>query len=153
MYTLYGFKGSGSTAVEVALHAAALPYRIVQAASWEPSSALDVFIAADCYSAISISDYPERRTAATDKAAHEALRVGTRAQLHRHWEIFADTFAADPYLSGPTPGALDFLAVVVSKWSGTRAHLQQHRADFFATLQRIEAHERVAPVFRAHWAT
>jgi GST-like protein len=207
MYTLFGFQGSGSASVEMALKVAGFPARIIPAASWEPTSALDelrkvnpllqvptlvlpgggvmtesaailihlgltaqpgvllpqddaaraqairglVFIAANCYSAISISDYPERWTTSTGKVAHEALRQGTRAQLHRHWEIFADTFPAQPFLSGKKPGALDFLAAVVSKWSGTRAHLKELRPKFLKTLQLIEAHELVAPVFRAHW--
>jgi GST-like protein len=110
-----------------------------------------VFIAANCYSAISIGDYPERWTTATTKPAHDKLRQGARRQLHRHWELFADTFAAKPYLSGEAPGALDFLAVVVSKWSGTRAHVQKARPRFAAALRRIEAHPLVKPVFAAHW--
>jgi GST-like protein len=207
-YTLFGFKGAGSAAVEMALEAAALPYRIVNAASWEPASALDelravnpllqiptlvmpgggvmtesaaillhlgldaapagrllpadavaraqairglVYIAANCYSAIGMIDYPQRWTGVADEAGQEAVRQGVRKQLHRHWEIFADTFAATPFFSGAQPGALDFLAVVVSKWSGTRAHLAQHRPAMMETLQRIEAHPDVAPVFRRHW--
>jgi GST-like protein len=207
MYTLYGSRSSGSAAIEMALRACDLPYRIVSAATWEPQSALEelrkvnplqqiptlvlpdgsvmtesvailihlglqsppglllpaessvraqalrglVFIAANCYSAISISDYPERWTTDEAPAAREALRAGTRKQLYRHWEIFADTFEARPFLSGAAPGALDFLAGVVTHWSGTRAHLREHRPEFFATLERIEAHEITAPVFRAHW--
>jgi GST-like protein len=208
MYTLYGFKGSGSASTEMALRVAQLEYRVVGAASWEPSSALDelrkvnpllqiptlvlpdgsvltesaailihlgltanpgvllpadpsaraqairglVFIAANCYSAISISDYPERWTTDTGKEAIEAVRAGTRRQLHRHWDVFADTFRAAPFLNGATPGALDFLAAVVSKWSGTRAHLQESRPAFFELLRRIESHPAVAPVFDAHWS-
>lgn len=208
MYTLYGTKGSGSAAIEVALEACALPYRSVRAASWEPDSALDelraanplmqiptlvlpdgsvmtesaaillhlgldadgnarllpqdataraqairglVFIAANCYSAISISDYPQRWTVATDAAAHEAVRLGTRKQLHRHWEIFADIFGGTPFLSGTQPGALDFLAAVVSKWSGSRAHLREHRPRLLETLVRVDEHPTVAPVFKRHW--
>lgn len=208
MYTLFGTRGSGSAAVEVALEACGLPHRLVRAASWEPDSQVEelrkvnplmqvptlvlpggsimtesaaillhlgldavppgrllpadpmaraqairglVFIAANCYSAISISDYPQRWTLAADEASHDALRQGTRKQLHRHWEIFADTFPATPFLSGATPGALDFLAAVVSKWSGTRAHLREHRPQFAAALARIDAHESVAPVFHRHW--
>jgi len=36
--TLFGTGGSGSAAVEMALHAAALEYRMVRASSWEPDS-------------------------------------------------------------------------------------------------------------------
>ncbi len=208
MYTLYGTKGSGSAAIEMALESCALPHRMVYASSWEPDSAQDelrkvnpllqiptlvlpdgsvmtesvsillhlgldvaapgqllpldpparaqtirglVFIAANCYSAISISDYPERWTLSSDEASLKALREGTRKQLHRNWEIFADTFHGDPFLCGSQPGALDFLAGVVTRWSGTRAHLNEHRPKFFESLQRIEAHETLAPVFWRHW--
>jgi GST-like protein len=209
MYTLAGFKGAGSAAVEVALEATGAPYRLVDAASWEPTSniaelgrlnplkqvpALElpdggiltesaailihlgltfpqaailpaapaerdqcirglVYIAANCYSAISILDYPQRwcADADADEATLDRIRRGTRARLHRHWELFADLFPARPFLSGAVPGGLDFLAAVVSKWAGTRQHLQSARPDFHATLQRIDSHPRVAPVFARHW--
>jgi len=109
------------------------------------------FIAANCYSAISIIDYPERWTDTTDEKGREQLRAGTRRRLHQHWEIFADTFTAAPFFNGATPGALDLLAVVVSKWSGTRDHVRRHRPAFFAALQRIESDPRVAPVLARHW--
>lgn len=110
-----------------------------------------VFIAANCYSAVSIADYPERWMTDIDTASRERLVRGARAQLHRHWEIFADQFPARPFFSGAAPGGLDFLAAVVSKWSGTRAHLKAARPDFLATLTMIEAHPLVAPVFARHW--
>src|SRR5450830_876620 len=127
MYTLYGFKGSGSAAVEAALEMAGLPYRRVDAASWAPGSAVDelqrvnplrqiptlqlpdgailtesaaillhlglhhpsshllpidpeqraqairglVFIAANCYAAISVIDFPERWCVDADAAMLE----------------------------------------------------------------------------------
>lgn len=112
-----------------------------------------VFIAANCYTAISIIDYPERwcDNADSDEKVQERIRAGTRARLHRHWELFADLFPARPYLSGSDLGALDLLAAVVSKWSGSRQHLQRHRPQFFDTLLRIEAHPDVAPVFARNW--
>jgi len=110
-----------------------------------------VFIAANCYAAISVSDYPERWTSASSQASHEAVRQAARANLHRAWELFADQFPALPYLSGAQPGALDFLAVVVSKWSGSRAHLKQARPQFLEFLLRLEQHPAVAPVNQAHW--
>ena len=110
-----------------------------------------VFIAANCYSAVSVSDFPERWCAEPDEASKERVRKAARQQLHRHWEIFADLFDAAPYLEGETPGALDFLAAVVSKWSGTRTHLKVNRPQFLDTLHRIEAHPDVAPVFARHW--
>jgi GST-like protein len=207
MYTLYGFKGSGSASVEMALKVAGLPYRIVNAASWEPGPGLDelrqvnalaqiptlvlpdgsvmtesaailvqlglaaqpglllpagereraqairglVYIPANCYSCITILDYPERFTSAGDKESLDKVRAGTRARLHKHWEIFADTFRPAPFLNGAAPGALDFFAAVVSRWAGTRAHLREARPDFSALLARIESHPSVADVFKAHW--
>ncbi len=111
-----------------------------------------VFIAANCYAAISVGDYPERWTAAASKAARQKVREAARAQLHRHWAIFADTFAARPWFCGARrPGALEFLAVVVSRWSGTRAFLARERPGLHDALLRIEGHASVAPVLRAHW--
>lgn len=206
-HTLYGSRGSGSAAVEIALKRCNIPFRIVRASTWEPDSALAqlekvnplrqiptlvlpdgtvlsesaailihlglahpkgrllprdaagratairglVFIAANCYAALGINDHPDRWTTATAKSAREQVRQGARRRLHRNWEIFADMFDARPYLGGKAPGALDFLAAVVSKWAGTRAHLAESRPRFLETIQRIEAHESVAPVFQAHW--
>ncbi len=110
-----------------------------------------VFIASNCYSAISIGDYPERWTVSTSKAEHDLIKQAARQQLHHHWDVFADTFTGQPYLSGPAPGALDYLAAVVSKWSGTRPHLAKSRPDLLATLKLIEADARVAKVFARHW--
>lgn len=112
-----------------------------------------VFIAANCYSAISIIDYPERwcADADADDAVKDRIRAGTRARLHKHWEIFADLFPARPYLGGAELGALDLFAAVVSKWSGSRKHLEKARPAFYETLMRIEAHPKVAPIFAQHW--
>ncbi|HUH95481.1 MAG TPA: glutathione S-transferase family protein [Casimicrobiaceae bacterium] len=112
-----------------------------------------VFIAANCYAAISIIDFPERWCADADQddAVKERIRSGTRARLHRHWEMFADLFPAQPYLSGPELGALDIHAAVVSKWSGARKHLEARRPQLAAAISRIEAHPTVAAVFAQHW--
>jgi len=112
-----------------------------------------VFIAANCYAAISIIDYPERWCAEADNddAVKERIRAGTKARMHKHWEMFADLFPARPYLSGRELGSLDIHAAVVSRWSGTRKHLEQHRPEFHAALMRIDAHPKVAPVFAQHW--
>jgi len=110
-----------------------------------------VYIAANCYSAISIIDYPERWCIDPDAATNERIRLGARARLHHHWGLFADQFPATPFLTGDAVGALDVLAVVVSKWSGARAFLRENRPAFHAALQRIEAHPVVAAVFARHW--
>jgi GST-like protein len=114
-----------------------------------------VFIAANCYAAISVIDFPERwcADADNDDATKERIRAGTRSRLHKHWEMFADLFPAAPYLGGEELGALDIHAAVVSKWAGSRKYLEAHRPEFHATLQRIEAHPKVAAVFAEHWPT
>ncbi|HEX4585002.1 MAG TPA: glutathione S-transferase [Burkholderiaceae bacterium] len=208
-YTLYGFKGSGSAAIEIALERCGVAYRTVDAASWQPGSAVGeleklnplkqiptlqmpdggvltesaaimlhlglahpvadilptqpgpraqsirglVYIAANCYAAISIIDYPERWCADADEAVMERIRRGSRDRLHRHWEIFADLFPARPFLSGARPGGLDFLAAVVSNWSGTRDHLRAARPQLLAALERTERDPAAAAVFRRHWPT
>jgi GST-like protein len=112
-----------------------------------------VFIAANCYAAISIIDFPERwcADADNDEPVKERIRAGSRARLHRHWEMFADLFPARPWLSGSDIGSLDLYAAVVSKWSGARKHLETARPAFYQALLRIEAHPKVAPVFAQHW--
>jgi GST-like protein len=112
-----------------------------------------VFIAANCYPMITIIDFPQRflSEGADDEAVHKRIRDGTRATLHRHWEIFADMFPGRPWLSGERLGALDLYAAVVSRWSGARKHLEEHRPAFFALLKNIEAEPRVAAVFARHW--
>jgi len=111
-----------------------------------------VFIAANCYAAIGVIDYPERWCTDATEPMKEAMRSGARARLHRYWEVFADTFPAPPgFYGGTAPGALDLLAAVVSRWSGARAHVRAERPAFAALLGRIDAHPGVAPVFARHW--
>ena len=110
-----------------------------------------VFIAANCYVAVSVYDSPARWCADCDDASKERVQKAARERLHLHFEMFADLFDTSPYLEGETPGALDFLAAVVSKWLGTRAHLKKTRPKFFKTLQRIDIHPDVAPIFARHW--
>jgi len=137
-----------------------------------------VFVAANCYAAIGVIDYPERWTGdippkrpaaaspqggtrprggpsgadpSDDETTKERVRAGARARLHACWSMFADVFGREPYLDGEAPGALDCLAAVVSKWSGARAHLAAHRPALHATIARIESHPVIAPVFAHHW--
>ncbi|MEO5686033.1 MAG: glutathione S-transferase family protein [Burkholderiaceae bacterium] len=211
MYTLFGFKNSGSASVECALELTGAPYRIVEAASWENNAKLEelarvnplkqiptlllpdgtvltetaailmhlgfafpdsgllsdnpttrdlalrglVYIAANCYSCITVIDYPERFTTMTDDASRAAVRAGAMDRLHRHWDIFADLYpvADGRFIAGDQPGALDLMAAVVSKWSGTRQHLKTSRPAFSALLERIESHPAVARVWGRHWPT
>ena len=109
------------------------------------------YVAANCYAAIGVIDYPERWCRDADEATSARIRDGTRARLHYLWDVFADTFPAQPFLTGERLGAFDLMAVVVSKWSGARAHLAASRPAFSALLARIEADPRVAPVLARHW--
>ena len=110
-----------------------------------------VYIAANCYAAIGVIDYPGRYCSPCDDDTAKRIIAGTRARLHQQWERFADQFHHAPWLGGTQLGALDVLAGTVSKWSGSRAHLEKHRPEFFRLLQRIDAHPQVAPVFARHW--
>ena len=108
-----------------------------------------VFITANCYSAISVIDYPERWCEPCDDAMKAQIRAGTRARLHAHWRVFADEFSIG--FDAGSPGALELLATVVSKWSGARTHLQAERPAFHAQLLRVEQHPDIAAVFQRHW--
>jgi len=207
MYTLYGSQGTGSAIVELALEQCQVPYRIVEASSWEPGPGADelerlnplkqiptlrlpdgsvltesaailihlglefpeasllpqassaraqairglVYIAANCYPAIGILDYPQLWVADADEALKARVRSATAARLHGSWEVFAEQFPGRPFLSGAVPGALDFQAAVVSRWSGAREHLRTARPGFLELLERIDHHPRAAPVLARHW--
>ena len=116
-----------------------------------------VFIAANCYAAISVLDFPERWSLDADDASAVQLCIqrGARHRLHLHWEMFADQFLVSPapFLNGAAPGALDLLAAVVSRWSGARQHLLAVRPDFHALLRRVDTHPPLAALFEHHWPT
>ncbi|MDB5968442.1 MAG: Glutathione S-transferase-like protein [Hydrocarboniphaga sp.] len=208
-YRLFGSRRSGSAIAEAGLAIAGIDYRLIDAATWLPESALAelhrvnplgqiptlvlpggevltesaailihlglmhpacgllpdsasgrahvirglVYLAANCYSAISVIDYPERwcADADDDEPAKERIRRGTRQRLYHHWEIFADAFLLDRYLSGAAPGALDWMASVVSRWAGTRSHLREARPAFATLMDELDRHPAVTAVFSRHW--
>jgi GST-like protein len=117
----------------------------------EPAQAIRglVYVAANCYAAIGIIDYPSRFCAECDEATGGRIRAGTRSRLHEYWRIFADEFGAQ--MNAEHPGALDILAAVVSRWSGARAHLAAERPALHAVLERVDADPRIADIFRRHW--
>ena len=111
-----------------------------------------VFIAANCYAAIGVIDYPERITTATDAAELDRIRQGARRRLHDCWSRFAEQFQPQgDCFGGAAPGGLDLLTAVVSRWSGTRAHLKAKHPALLAQMLRVEAHPALAPVFARHW--
>lgn len=110
-----------------------------------------VYIAANCYTPIGIIDFPERWLLDSDEATRQQLVSGTKQRLYRNWALFADQFPARPFLSGAEPGALDILAAVITKWSGTREAMLGARPEFYGLLERIDHHPRIAPVLSLHW--
>ena len=110
-----------------------------------------VYIAANCYAAIGILDYPDRWYPDPDDAVRKAMQMRGRARMHELWQTFADEFPATPWLSGERIGALDVLAATVSMWAGARQALAATRAQFAELLARIEADPRVAAVWARHW--
>ena len=112
-----------------------------------------IYVAANCYAAIGVIDFPERFSEGGDEALHKAIRAGARQRLHACWEVFADQFTAgdQPFFGGNQPGALDLLATVVSRWSGARAHLRERRPALHALFERTEAHPALAALFKRHW--
>ena len=111
-----------------------------------------VFIAANCYAAISVIDYPQRWCVGADADTRERIRRGTRRRLHLHWVMFAELVGAQPWLfAAGAPGAPALLAAVVSRWGGSRAFLLKKAPAFHARLLEIERHPSVAAVFEQHW--
>jgi GST-like protein len=108
-----------------------------------------VFLAANCYAAIGVIDYPERWIEGGGAVTHKRIRAGARQRLHGYWTAFADQFGA--LLQPEQPAAVDMLAAVVSRWSGARAHLAATRPAVHAALVALEAHPDLAPVFARHW--
>ncbi|NWC96021.1 MULTISPECIES: glutathione S-transferase N-terminal domain-containing protein [unclassified Pseudomonas] len=110
-----------------------------------------VYIAANCYSAIGIIDYPERWTDSAEAQQHEQLVSGTRRRLHGAWEVFADQFADQLFTPAQGPNALGVMAAAVSRWAGGREALQQSRPGFARVLAQVDTDPDVAPVFARHW--
>ncbi|KPW21327.1 glutathione S-transferase N-terminal domain-containing protein [Pseudomonas cannabina] len=207
MYTLFGSKGSGSAAIEMALERCAVPFTLIRASSWEEgpgkealrrvnpllqvptlvladgtvltesaailihlglehsrSSLLPgeasaraqalrglVYIATNCYAPIGIIDYPERWLPGADDAQQAALEEGARTRLHENWETFAELFGSPARFRPDTPGAMEILAAVVTRWSGAREHLSSARPAFYAALLQVDVHPTVRAVTLRHW--
>jgi len=204
MYTLYGIDESGSCMIEIALQRCAVPWRRIDASSWEDSEGSDalarinplkqiptlvtpdgqvltesaailihlglefpasellagnraqilrglVYIAANCYSAVGIIDYPQRWLGNVDDAAQAQLVSGTRRYLHQAWVVFAEQFADQLFAPGNVPNALGIMAAAVSRWDAAREELNNLAPGFAQTLARVDADPVVAPVFARHW--
>lgn len=204
MYTLYGIDESGSCMIEIALQRCAVPWRRIDASSWEDTEGSDalarinplkqiptlvtpdgkvltesaailihlglefpasdllagnraqilrglVYIAANCYSAVGIIDYPQRWLGNVDEAAQAQLVSGTRRYLHQAWVLFAEQFADQLFAPGNVPNALGIMAAAVSRWDAAREVLSNLAPGFAQTLAQVDADPVVAPVFARHW--
>ena len=113
-----------------------------------------VYIAANCYAMIGVIDFPARVLGSPSEAEQARLQLASRAQLHHLWSVFADQFVpapGAPFFGGSAPGALDSLASVFSRWSGSRAHLRAARPALAALIDRVQAHALVGPVLGRHF--
>lgn len=110
-----------------------------------------VYIAANCYSAVGIIDYPQRWLGNVDDAAQAQLVSGTRSYLHQAWVVFAEQFADQLFAPGNVPNALGIMAAAVSRWDAAREVLNNLAPGFAQTLARVDADPVVAPVFARHW--
>jgi GST-like protein len=100
------------------------------------------YIAANCYSAIGIIDYPERWLVEKNEAARENIRAGVVQRLHANWGIFTAMFPGAGFFGGSC-----FIMV------GTRDYLRDSHPDLLALLERVELHATVAPIYGRHWPT
>ena len=110
-----------------------------------------VYIAANCYSAVGIIDYPQRWLGNVGDAAQAQLVSGTRRHLHQAWVVFAEQFADQLFAPGNVPNALGIMAAAVSRWDAAREVLNNLAPGFAQTLARVDADPVVAPVFARHW--
>ncbi|WP_263264858.1 glutathione S-transferase [Pseudomonas sp. RIT-PI-S] len=110
-----------------------------------------VYIAANCYAAIGVTDYPERWLPNAEEDTLKQLADGAEARLHEYWDTFSDVFAKTAAWHPEQPGAPEILACVVTQWSGTREHLKTSRPAFYQALLHIDRHPVVEPVLQSHW--
>ena len=110
-----------------------------------------VYIAANCYSAIGIIDYPQRWLGNADEVQQAQLVSGTRRYLHQAWVVFADQFAGQLFTPSNAPNALGIMAAAVSRWDDAREVLGNLAPGFAQSLERVDADPVVAPVFARHW--
>ncbi|MBB6291718.1 GST-like protein [Pseudomonas sp. SJZ103] len=110
-----------------------------------------VYIAANCYSAIGIIDYPQRWLGNADEAVQAQLVAGTRRYLHQAWVVFAEQFAGQLFAPNGEPNALGIMAAAVSRWDQAREALSALAPGFAQTLAQVDVDPIVAPVFARHW--
>ena len=110
-----------------------------------------VYIAANCYSAIDIIDYPQRWLGNVDETVQTQLVTGARRYLHQAWRVCADQFADQLFAPSGEPNALGVMAAAVSRWDQAREALSALAPGFAQSLAEVDADPVVAPVFARHW--
>ncbi|ELY3985023.1 glutathione S-transferase [Cronobacter muytjensii] len=112
-----------------------------------------VYIAANCYASVGIIDYPERWLPDSAEDQHTQLAQGACQKLYQQWDIFSDIFYGTQAWQPESPGGLEMLACVVTRWSRTREHLRLSRPDFCSSLTEIENDALIRAVTDYHWGT
>jgi GST-like protein len=108
------------------------------------------YITTNCYATIGLIDYPERWLPGSDQQQLDRLVAGATGKLHRQWEVFSDVFHNPVAWHPEAPGAVEILASVVSQWSGAREHLRVCRPEWYASLEEVDRHPRIALVLERH---
>lgn len=109
------------------------------------------YIAANCYAAIGIIDYPERWLPVGNKDQLQQLINGARSRLYDHWDTFSDVFGGAVAWCPEAPGAVEILGCVVTRWAGAREHLRVSRPGFYAALLDIDRDAVVCSALQRHW--
>lgn len=110
-----------------------------------------VYIAANCYSAIGIIDYPQRWLGNVDETVQTQLVTGAHRYLHQAWRVCADQFVDQLFAPSGEPNALGVMAAAVSRWDQAREALSALAPGFAQSLAEVDADPVVAPVFARHW--
>lgn len=110
-----------------------------------------VYISANCYAAVGMIDYPERWLPDGSEDQNKLLAKGALQKLYQQWEIFSDVFYGSQAWRAQSPGGLEMLACVVTRWSRARERLSHSRASFCSSLVEVEKHPVIRDVIDQHW--
>lgn len=108
-----------------------------------------VFIAANMYPAISVSDFPERWVATA--SAQEELKKGSRRQLTHCWQVLEQALKPAPYLAGHEMTALDVYAATLACSVPGRAWIDAHCPHVAVALALTERQPFVARVWQRNF--
>lgn len=109
-----------------------------------------VHLAVNVYAPIGIGDFPARWVG-DDEAAHERLRVGTKARTQDAWRAFERAIAPAPFLLGDTLGALDVYVAMLTRWRPGRAWIAEHCPKVASAVARTESDPQIAGVWKRNF--